>query len=196
VLLYCVVIGAWTGGLTAPALGISALLLGGIVLQAANFGRTRRRARSPIAADPAAEAAGLCDAVSTPAAVCASGLVRDANPAFLALLGFGGRRDEVIGLPISNLVHPLDQGRLAALLSPGARQDDADRAATLRMVKADGSSVKVQACASLLGGAPATSLLQLDPEASPASPRRDPISPALFCASSIWWSSRSIPTAR
>jgi PAS domain S-box-containing protein len=170
VLLYCVVIGAWTGGLTAPALGISALLLGGIVLQTANFGRTRRRARSPIAADPAAEAAGLCDAVSTPAAVCASGLVRDANRAFLALLGFGGRRDEVIGLPISNLVHPLDQGRLAALLSPGTRQDDADRAATLRMVKADGSSVKVQACVSLLGGAPATSLLQLDLEASPASP--------------------------
>ena len=180
VLLYCVVIGAWTGGLTAPALGISALLLGGIVLQAANFGRIRRRARSPIAADPAAEAAGLCDAVSTPAAVCASGLVRDANRAFLALLGFGGRRDEVIGLPISNLVHPLDQGWLAALLSPGARQDDADRAATLRMVKADGSSVKVQACASLLGGAPAFAafaatagkpaavLLQLDLDAPPA----------------------------
>ena len=169
VLLYCVVIGAWTGGMTAPTLGISALLLGGIVLQTANFGRTRRRVRTPIAADAAAEAAGLCDAVSTPAAVCASGLVRDANRAFLALLDFGGRRDEVIGLPISNLVHPLDQGRLAALLSPAARQDDADRAATLRMVKADGSSVKVQACASLLGGAPGALLLQLDLDAPPAS---------------------------
>src|SRR5467141_1668702 len=94
VLLYCAVIGAWTGGLTAPALGIGALMLGAIVLQAANFGQSRPRSRPADVADPAVAAAGLCEAVSAPAAVVAAGVVRDANRAFLALLDFGGRRDE------------------------------------------------------------------------------------------------------
>jgi PAS domain S-box-containing protein len=171
VLLYCAVIGAWTGGLTAPALGMGALILGAIVLQAANFGQARPRSRSrpPSAADSAAAAAGLCEAVSAPAALVAAGVVRDANRAFLALLDFGGRRDEVIGLPISNLVHPLDQGRLGTLLAAGADCEGAGTPAVLRMVKADGSSLKVQACTSRLGGA-ATSLLQLGLDALPAAP--------------------------
>ncbi len=145
VLLYCAVIGAWTGGPTAPALGVGTLMLGAIVLQAANFGQTRRPLRPANAADPAAVAAGLCEAVPAPAALVAAGLVRHANRAFLALLEFGGRRDEVIGLPISNLVHPLDQGRLGVLLSAGADCEGAGTPAVLRMLKADGSSVKVQA---------------------------------------------------
>jgi PAS domain S-box-containing protein len=167
VLLYCTVIGAWTGGLVAPALGIGALMLGAIVLQATSFGGALRRPREPGVSDPAAFAAGLCEAVSAPAAIVTAGVVRDANRAFLALLDFGGRRDEVIGLPISNLVHPLDQGRLSALVAAG--QEPADRPAALRMVKADGSSVKVQACCSPLDGAPGTSLLQLGLEALPAA---------------------------
>ena len=169
VLLYCAVIGAWTGGPTAPALGVGTLMLGAIVLQAANFGQARRPLRPANAADPAAVAAGLCEAVSAPAALVAAGLVRHANRAFLALLEFGGRRDEVIGLPISNLVHPLDQGRLGALLSAGADCEGAGTPAVLRMLKADGSSVKVQACASQLDGTPAASLLQLGLDALPAA---------------------------
>src|SRR6267378_3625769 len=169
VLLYCAVIGAWTGGPTAPALGVGTLMLGAIVLQAANFGQARRPLRPANAADPAAVAAGLCEAVSAPAALVAAGLVRHANRAFLALLEFGGRRDEVIGLPISNLVHPLDQGRLGVLLSAGADCEGAGTPAVLRMLKADGSSVKVQACASQLDGTPAASLLQLGLDALPAA---------------------------
>ena len=99
VLIYCGVIAAWTGGLTAPAIGVGTLVLGAIVLQS----------------------------VSTPAAAIAAGVVRDANRAFLALLDFGGRRDEVIGLPIANLVHPLDQGRLAELVSLGASREGPGR---------------------------------------------------------------------
>jgi PAS domain S-box-containing protein len=168
VLLYSAVIGAWTGGLVAPALGVGALVLGAIVLQAASAGGLRRRFRGATGLEAAA--IGLCEAVSAPAAVVASGLVRDANRAFLALLDFGGRRDEVIGLPISNLAHPLDQGRLATLLSAGTVQDDSGTPAPLRMLKADGSSVKVHACASVLDGAPGASLLQLGLDALPAAP--------------------------
>ncbi|HEX4584930.1 MAG TPA: PAS domain-containing protein [Burkholderiaceae bacterium] len=170
VLLYATVIGVWTGGLVAPALGVGALMLGAIVLQAASFGRARRRARGANAADRVVVAAGLCEAVSAPAAVVAAGLVRDANRAFLALLDFGGRRDEVIGLPISNLVHPLDQGRLVALLASDAGQDETDRPAALRMLKADGSSVRAQACTSQLAGEPGTSLLQLGLDALAEAP--------------------------
>jgi PAS domain S-box-containing protein len=169
VLLYSAVIGAWTGGLAAPALGVGALLLGGIVMHAANFGQFGRRPGVIAGGDPDAAAAELCETVSAPASVVAAGLVRDANRAFLALLDFGGRRDEVIGLPISNLVHPLDQGRLATLLAAGPGPDDGGRAAPLRMVKADGSSLKVQACSSRLGGTPAMSLLQLDLQSLPVA---------------------------
>jgi PAS domain S-box-containing protein len=70
-------------------------------------------------------------------------------------------------LPISNLVHPLDQGRLASLLATGAGQDETGAPAALRMVKADGCSVKVQACISQLEGALGTSLLQLGLDALP-----------------------------
>ena len=176
VLLYCAVIGAWTGGLMAPALGIGALMLGAIVLQAANFGqsRPRSRSRSRDVPDSAIAAAGLCEAVSAPAAVVAAGVVRDANRAFLALLDFGGRRDEVIGLPIFNLVHPLDQGRLGTLLTTAADCEGAGTPAMLRMVKADGSSLKVQACTSRLGGTPATSLLQLGLDSLPTAPSTGP----------------------
>jgi PAS domain S-box-containing protein len=161
VLLYSAVIGAWTGGLVAPALGAGALVLGAIVLQVASLGGVGRRFRGAGAGGSAATVLGWCEAVSAPAAVVAAGVVQDANRAFLVLLDFGGRRDEVIGLPIFNLAHPLDQGRLAAMLAAGAGQDPAAAPAVLRMVKADGSSVKVHACAAPVDGAPGASLLQL-----------------------------------
>jgi len=170
VLLYSAVIGAWTGGLAAPAFGAGALVLGAIVLQAANLGGTRRGSRGAGAADADATAIGLCEAVSAPAAVVTAGVVQDANRAFLALLDFGGRRDEVIGLPIFNLTHPLDQARLAAMLAAAAAPEPAGAPALLRMVKADGSSVKVHGCASSVGGAPGASLLQLGLEGSPLVP--------------------------
>jgi PAS domain S-box-containing protein len=165
VLIYSAVMAAWTGGLTAPAIGVGTLVLGAIVLQSLNFRQARPRFLN--AADPATPTTGLCEAVSTPAAAVAAGVVRDANRAFLALLDFGGRRDEVIGLPIANLVHPLDQARLSELLSLGANRDRPGRPAVLRMVKADGSSVKVHACTCEMNGAPATSLLQLGLDALP-----------------------------
>src|SRR5258708_17343985 len=119
VLLYCAVIGAWTGGPTAPALGVGTLMLGAIVLQAANFGQTRRPLRPANAADPAAVAAGLCEAVPAPAALVAAGLVRHANRAFLALLEFGGRRDEGSRVAASHHGHPPPQGPPGGLLLPG-----------------------------------------------------------------------------
>jgi PAS domain S-box-containing protein len=174
VLIYSAVIAAWTGGLTAPAIGVGTLVLGAIVLQSVNFGPGRRRL--PSSADPAALAGGLCEAVTAPAAAVVGGVVHDANRSFLALLDFGGRRDEVIGLPISNLVHPLDQARLGALLATAVDQRGVGTPAMLRMLKADGSSVKVQACTSELHGAPTASLLQLSLDTWPAPARVTDIS--------------------
>jgi PAS domain S-box-containing protein len=170
VLLFCAVIGAWSGGAAAPALGLGALVLGVIVLHAAKPGSTRRTASQAV--EPRDGTAELCEAVSAPAAVIAEGVVQDANRAFLALLDFGARRAEVIGLPVSNLVHPLDQARLAALLSASAGAEGAAAPVLLRLVKADGSAVKVQACTSRLEGVPGTLLLQLRLDAPP--PMRAP----------------------
>src|SRR6202008_1400568 len=72
VLIYSAVIAAWTGGLTAPAIGVGTLVLGAIVLQSVNFGQARRR--SPNDADAPA-GGGLCEAVSAPAAAVVSGVV-------------------------------------------------------------------------------------------------------------------------
>jgi PAS domain S-box-containing protein len=166
-LLYSTMIGAWAGGIAAPALGIGALLIGAIVLQATGLGGVRFRGANHSGRD--VSATRLCETVPEPAAVVAAGVVRDANQAFLALLDFGGRREEVIGLPISNLAHPLDQGRLAGLLAAGAIQHGGALPTPLRMVKADGSSIKVQARTSALGGAPGASLLRLGLDALPVA---------------------------
>jgi PAS domain S-box-containing protein len=166
-LLFCAVIGTWTGGAAAPALGLGALLVGAIVLHAARSGPTRRTNLPSQAADPPSGTAELCEAVTAPAAVVADGVVGDANRAFLALLDFGARRAEVIGLPISNLVHPLDQGRLAELLNASPSEESSDTPSVLRLLKADGSSVKAQACTSRLEGVPGALLLQLRLDAQP-----------------------------
>jgi PAS domain S-box-containing protein len=172
-LLFSAIVGAWTGGTAALALGVSALFAGTIVLQAV---RSRGRAGGPAAAGAALPdgAAELCEAVSAPAAVVEGRSVIEANRAFLALLEFGGRRGQVVGLPITNLVHPLDQGRLAALLAASARGAGDAAPETLRLVKADGGTIRMQVCASPLGAVPDTQLLQLGPDAAAASRPRGP----------------------
>ena len=172
-LLFSAIVGAWTGGALALALGLGALVAGTIVLHTARSGTgTGAQARGP-AVLPAGTAE-LCAAVSAPAAVVQGRAVIETNRAFLALLDFGGRRAEVIGLPITQLVHPLDQGRLASLLSAIAQGQRESAPETLRLVKADGSTIRMQVCGTPLGTVPDTALLQLGPDAMAAARTRGP----------------------
>ncbi len=172
-LLFSAIIGAWTGGGAALALGLGALLAGSIVLHAAKS-RTPREARADGRSEPRSGTAELCEAVPAPAAVIEGRSIIEANRAFLALLDFGGRRAEVIGLPITHLIHPLDQGRLASLLAASAPGQADSAPETLRLIRSDAGTIRMQVCAAPLGAVPDTVLLQLGPEATPAARARGP----------------------
>jgi len=62
--------------------------------------------------------------------------IANANRALLKLIGLEDRGDELIGMPLDNIVHPKHHRRLAALFSPQADNSDAG---TLSLMRADGT---------------------------------------------------------
>lgn len=62
--------------------------------------------------------------------------IANANAALLKAIGLEDRGDELIGMPLDNIVHPKHHRRLARILSPQA--DDSD-AGTLSLMRADGT---------------------------------------------------------
>ncbi|MBR0567016.1 PAS domain S-box protein [Azoarcus sp. L1K30] len=73
---------------------------------------------------------------SQPALLLDGENIANANRALLRLIGLEDRGDELIGMPIDNIVHPKHHRRLAALFSPGADNSDAG---TLSLMRADGT---------------------------------------------------------
>lgn len=154
------------------ALAVSAFFAGTLALRA-----LRARPLAAPAGDGAADAAPegaaeLCEAVSAPAAVVEDAVLTQANRAFLALLDFGGRRAELVGQPVGRLVHPLDQGRLASLLAAVAQGERGGPPETLRLLRSDGDSIRMQVCAAPLGAVVGAVLLQLGPDAPAGGPGR------------------------
>lgn len=101
---------------------------------------------------------------SQPALLVEGGRIAHANRALLKALGLTARADEVLGMPLDNIVHPKHHRRLAALLGSEAASGDAG---VLTLLRADG--VPWLARVSLFRGdrSPVT-LLQFDtPEALP-----------------------------
>lgn len=101
-----------------------------------------------------------------PALLAEGGRIAHANQALLKVLGLESRSDEVLGMPLDNIVHPKHHRRLAALLGAGTASGDAG---VLTLLRADG--VPWLARASLFRGDRSTvTLLQFDtPDALPAS---------------------------
>ncbi|NMG72634.1 hypothetical protein DNK49_21915 [Azoarcus communis] len=62
--------------------------------------------------------------------------IANANRALLKLIGLEDRGDELIGMPLDNIVHPRHHRRLARLLSPRADNRDVG---TLSLMRADGT---------------------------------------------------------
>lgn len=103
--------------------------------------------------------------LSTPAAVLSGYTVTFANQAILSELGMLGMSDQIIGMPFTNLVHPVDHQQLAALIAGTSQDGDQPGVTKLRIIHSDGTILPVQASLSPLreGGAPDLNLLQLAP---------------------------------
>jgi PAS domain S-box-containing protein/diguanylate cyclase (GGDEF)-like protein len=166
-LLFTAIVGAWYGGTTALGLPLAAFVVGmtAVVLMRSLPLRRAYTERVGIGQQQVAWTTELCHSVSAPSAVVSGQVVTFANQALLAMLDFSGRSDDVVGLPFTNLIHPLDHARFAALVSEASAANSSGADAALRLVKADGSTLKTQASASPMAGAPGTLLLQFSDSA-------------------------------
>jgi PAS domain S-box-containing protein len=171
-LLFAAVIGSWYGGVAVYATFI-ALGLGGVgVLAAARWLDKRRRhakARSSMA--DARWASEVCGTIPTAAAIVRGPVVSFANRALLDLLGLAERGDEVVGLPFTNVLHPGDHERFAAML--GSPSDGAPRGQDqiLRLVRGGSGALRVYASLSPLESDPGSHLLQFSVDLSAGEAR-------------------------
>tara|TARA_R110001606_G_scaffold348746_1_gene498405 strand:+ start:41216 stop:42613 length:1398 start_codon:yes stop_codon:yes gene_type:complete len=81
--------------------------------------------------------------LSTPAAVLRGYTVIFTNNMFLAELGLSGTSEQVIGMPITNLVHPSEHDNLAQIIATTSDDLQKNESKTIRMLYADGTSIPV-----------------------------------------------------
>ena len=81
--------------------------------------------------------------LSTPAAVLDGYNLIFANRAFLAELGMSGMRDQVIGMPLTNVVHPGDHLSLAKFIAGTAHDDNHNETISVRILCSDGTTLPV-----------------------------------------------------
>lgn len=165
-LTFAVIAGSWYEGPAAFALPFAVVLLGlGAVALA--FARLPRAVDAPL---HNGWSNALCQGISNPSLTLDHGVVEFVNQAFLAMLGYRDRSDEVVGLPFANLVHPADQQLLLRWVAQPPRGTADESGGWLRLVASDGSVLKAQLSVSQPQGMPVKRLLQLVPH----GPRDDP----------------------
>ena len=81
--------------------------------------------------------------LSTPAAVLRGYTVIFTNNMFLSELGFSGISEQLIDMPITNLIHPSDHDHLAKIISTSANSNQNIENTTIRMLYVDGTSMPV-----------------------------------------------------
>jgi len=88
-----------------------------------------------------------CDDASnnlpTPAAVLRGYVVIFTNNMFLSELGLQGISEQVIGMPITNLIHPSDHDNLAKMISRNVEDLQKNETTTFRMLFVDGTTIPV-----------------------------------------------------
>jgi len=166
-LLFAAVIGSWYGGAAVYAMPV-ALGSGGLgILAAARWLERQRRIGEvrPAAVDTR-WASEVCSTIPSAAAILHGPVVSFANRALLDLLGLADRGDEVVGLPFTNVLHPGDHERFAAMLA--APSDGAPRGQdqVLRLVRGGSGAMRVYASLSPLESDPGSHLLQFSADIS------------------------------
>ena len=81
--------------------------------------------------------------LSTPAAILDGYSVIFANNMFLSELGLSGISELIIGMPLTNLVHPADHVNLAKAIASLSNEHLQNETTTIRMLYVDGASIPV-----------------------------------------------------
>lgn len=109
--------------------------------------------------------------LATPAAVLDGYNLVFANKAFLNELGMSGMSDQIIGMPLTNIVHPGDHLNLAKFIAGNTHHQQQSETITLRILCYDGTTLPVQMALSPLreDGSSNYSLLQFSSASSSLS---------------------------
>lgn len=173
-LLFAAVVGSWHGNDAMLQLTVAVILTGLLVVWLLRHApwRSRPAAARGASCEQVQWSGQLCHSISSPSIAVQGQVVSFANQAFLALLDYRGRDDEIVGLPLTSLLHPVDHARLAALLALAGSEDASDAEGVLRLLRAAGSTVTVYASISALPAVPGSVLIQFSPHDS-AAPLRE-----------------------
>lgn len=152
-LLFAIVVGSWHGGKAMVALPAVVAVAGPLLV----FGLLRLtsmpvrpgRPGAPGERRQLAWAGSMARSIAMPTVTLHGAVVDAANQAFLSLLDYRDRGDEVVGLPFTNLLHPVDHALFARLAATALDAGSGEAPASgvdglLRLVCAGGRLVKAQ----------------------------------------------------
>ncbi len=146
-IIFMMVFGSWWAD-SAPfrihlaALVIVAITVLSIILMIAiypTFRRLNKAKRMFNTTDTSTWATDVSSNLSTPAAVIKGYNVVFANKAFLAELGMQGLSEQIIGMPITNIIHSSDHQHLAVLFSQNSLHQENKESMRLRFLSLDGA---------------------------------------------------------
>ena len=146
-IIFMLVFNTWWVGSAPFKMHLSALIIAtitvlSIILMIAIYPILTRRAsysQKPASLDKTSWANEVSGNLSTPAAVVDGYNVVFANKAFLTELGMLGMNEQILGMPITNIIHPGDHQHLAMMFAQTSQDENNRDTMKLRLLCLDGS---------------------------------------------------------
>jgi PAS domain S-box-containing protein len=161
-MVFSTVVASWHGGAATVGFPLAVGVLGFLLIRLASTPWPRSTGQGASAhGQQQVWVNALCQGMSTPSLMLDKGIVNVANQAFLTLLDYRDRNDQVVGMPFINLLHPVDHEAFDRLLRTCAEDTAPDADGVLRLVRSDGSLLKSRVNLSRLQGVPGKQLVQL-----------------------------------
>lgn len=184
-IIFMLVFNTWWVGAAPFRIHLSALIIAAITILSCLlviavypiFTSRTSANRKKLGFDKASWASDVSTNLSTPAAVLDGYNLTFANKAFLSELGMLGMSDQILGMPITNIVHPGDHQHLAMLFAETAYAVDKANTVQIRILSLDGTISPVHISLSPLqqDGNTELKLLQFSSASSLISKNADPV---------------------